>query len=62
MFERLLITDANANATIGYKAEIKAITEAMKETADSNILKKYMKIKINFKFLEIGIFCIIKRA
>ena len=43
MFERSLITDASANATIGYKAEIKAITEAMKETADSNKSKITLK-------------------
>ena len=43
MFERLLITDASANATIGYKAEIKAITDAMKETAGSNKSKITLK-------------------
>ena len=43
MFERLLITDANANATIGYKAETKTIAEAMKETAGSNKSKITLK-------------------
>lgn len=43
MFERLLITDASASATIGYIAEIKAITEAMKETASSNKSKITLK-------------------
>ena len=37
------LTDESANVTIGYKAETKAIAEAMKETAGNNKSKIILK-------------------
>ena len=37
------LTDTNANVTIGYTSETKAIAEAMKETAGSNKSKITLK-------------------
>ena len=37
------LTDTNANVTIGYTTETKAIAEAMKETAGSNKSKITLK-------------------
>ena len=45
-FDNILInalTDESANVTIGYKAETKAIAEAMKETAGNNKSKITLK-------------------